>query len=126
MMLDLDRFKDINDTYGHDAGDKILTGVARCLEAAVREQDTVARIGGDEFVIILPEVSSREDVKMIGERIAEGFQKPISIGQKELTVAFSIGTALYPDDSDDIEGLMRRADETMYEIKVEGGGLHCP
>ncbi len=126
MMLDLDRFKDINDAYGHDAGDKLLVGVARCLEEAVREQDTVARIGGDEFVIILPEVSSRRDVKMIGERIAEGFRKPISIGQKELTVAFSIGMAIYPDDSGDIDGLMRRADEAMYEIKVEGGGLHCP
>ena len=125
MMLDLDRFKDINDTYGHDAGDKLLVGVARCLEQAVREQDTVARIGGDEFVIILPEVSGREDVKMIGERIAEGFRKPISIGQKELTAAVSIGMALYPDDSGDIEGLMRRADEAMYETKVEGGGLHC-
>jgi len=126
MMLDLDRFKDINDTYGHDAGDKLLVGVARCLEEAVREQDTVARIGGDEFVIILPEVSSREGVKMIGERIAEGFQKPISIGQKELTAAVSIGMALYPDDSGDIESLMRQADEAMYKIKVEGGGLHCP
>ncbi len=125
MMLDLDRFKDVNDTYGHDAGDKLLIGVARCLEEAVREQDTVARIGGDEFVIILPEVSSRDDVKMIGERIAVGFQKPISIGQNELTAAFSIGMALYPDDSGDIEGLMRRADEAMYNIKVEGGGLHC-
>lgn len=126
MMLDLDRFKDINDTYGHDAGDKLLIGVARCLEQAVREQDSVARIGGDEFVIILPEVSSREGVKMIGERIVKGFQKPISIGQKELTAAFSIGMALYPDDSSDIEGLMRQADEAMYKIKVEGGGLHCP
>jgi diguanylate cyclase (GGDEF)-like protein/PAS domain S-box-containing protein len=125
MMLDLDRFKDVNETYGHDAGDKLLIGVARCLEEAVREQDTVARIGGDEFVIILPEVSSRDDVKMIGERIAVGFQKPISIGQNELTAAFSIGMALYPDDSGDIEGLMRRADEAMYNIKVEGGGLHC-
>jgi len=65
-------------------------------------------------------------VEMIGERIAEGFQKPISIGQKELTAAVSIGMALYPDDSGDIDGLMRRADEAMYEIKVEGGGLHCP
>lgn len=125
MMLDLDRFKDINDTYGHDSGDKLLIGVARCLEQAVREQDTVARIGGDEFVIILPEVSSPADVKMIGERIVEGFQKPISIGQKELTAAFSIGMALYPDDSCDIEGLMHHADEAMYKIKVEGGGLHC-
>jgi diguanylate cyclase (GGDEF)-like protein/PAS domain S-box-containing protein len=125
MMLDLDRFKDINDTYGHDAGDKILIGVTRCLEQAVREQDTVARIGGDEFVIILPEVSSRGDVKMIGERIAEGFRKPISIGQKELTAAFSIGTAIYPDDSGDIEGLMRHADEAMYEMKLKGGGLYC-
>ncbi|HRS83599.1 MAG TPA: PAS domain S-box protein [Smithellaceae bacterium] len=123
MMLDLDRFKAVNDTYGHDAGDKLLVGVARCLEGAVREQDTVARIGGDEFVIILPEVSSREDVKMIGERIIEGFQKPISIGEKEFIAAFSMGMALYPDDSGDIEGLMRCADEAMYRVKVEGGGL---
>jgi diguanylate cyclase (GGDEF)-like protein/PAS domain S-box-containing protein len=125
MMLDLDHFKDINDTYGHDAGDKVLIGVARCLKEAVREQDAVARVGGDEFVILLSEVSSREDLKMIGERVAEGFQKPISIGQKELTAAFSIGMALYPDDSGDIEGLTRRADEEMYRGKSEGGGLPC-
>ncbi|MDD4862294.1 MAG: PAS domain S-box protein [Smithellaceae bacterium] len=124
MMLDLDRFKEVNDTYGHDAGDQLLIGVARRLGEAVREQDTVARIGGDEFVIILPEVTSLADVKMIGQRFIHGFQKPIPIGKLELTVAFSIGMALYPDDAGDIEALMRCVDEGMYLVKGQGGGLH--
>ncbi|MFA5756053.1 MAG: PAS domain S-box protein [Smithellaceae bacterium] len=123
MMLDLDRFKEVNDTYGHDAGDKLLIGVARCLEEALREQDTVSRIGGDEFVVILPEVSSREDVRMIRERIAKGFQRPIPIGETEMVAACSIGVALYPDDAGDIESLMHFADEAMYRAKIEGGGL---
>ncbi|MDD4861344.1 MAG: GGDEF domain-containing protein, partial [Smithellaceae bacterium] len=110
--------------YGHDAGDQLLIGVARRLGEAVREQDTVARIGGDEFVIILPEVASLADVKMIGQRFIHGFQKPIPIGEQALKVSFSIGAALYPDDAGDIEALMRCADEGMYLVKGQGGGLH--
>lgn len=125
MMLDLDRFKEVNDRHGHDAGDRFLVVIAQRLKQALREQDTVARIGGDEFAIILPEMASLEEVLGVGERIVAAFREPIRVAGEALAVSFSVGIALYPDAGEDIDGLMRRADQAMYRIKLQGGGLEA-
>ena len=124
MMLDLDRFKEVNDQYGHNVGDQVLIVVADRLKKSLREEDTAARLGGDEFVVILPEVTSIEDVHLVGKRIVDSLQEPFLIDQLKLTAAWSIGLAFYPDDGDNLDALIRHADESMYKIKFKGGGLN--
>jgi|GEM_PF-5741754 diguanylate cyclase (GGDEF)-like protein len=115
MMLDLDRFKEINDNLGHGAGDELLKGVAKRLRNLVRESDTVARMGGDEFTLILP-----DSVANVGERIVEIFQKPFVLGGHELSVTASVGISTYPVDGRDAETLMKNADSAMYSAKRNG------
>ena len=120
LFLDLDRFKPINDTFGHKVGDQVLQTVARELQQIVREIDTVTRIGGDEFVILLKEVGRRENVEKICRKISETVSAPIYIGGEKIQVGVSVGFSIYPDDGEDIKALLDCADNAMYAIKQKG------
>jgi diguanylate cyclase (GGDEF)-like protein/PAS domain S-box-containing protein len=123
LFLDLDRFKIINDTLGHGVGDLLLKGVAERLTASVRDGDTVARYGGDEFTLILADVAHMEDVARVTQKILNALSKPFDLQGHELFVTASIGIALYPNDGDHPEALIKNADAAMYRAK-EGGRNH--
>ncbi|GLI37043.1 GGDEF domain-containing protein [Geobacter hydrogenophilus] len=120
LFLDLDRFKIINDTLGHPVGDRLLQQVAQRIVGCVREVDTVARIGGDEFTIILVNVDTVEDVKRMGQKILKALAAPFNIDTYELFVTASIGISLYPSDGDNLDQLVKKADIAMYCVKGEG------
>ncbi len=120
LFLDLDRFKEINDTLGHDAGDDLLKQTAGLFRETIRASDTVARIGGDEFNIILADIGRPEDVSDIAQKIIRRFRSPFSISGNELNVTTSIGISVYPDDSTEIDTLLRYADIAMYHAKESG------
>jgi diguanylate cyclase (GGDEF)-like protein/PAS domain S-box-containing protein len=124
LFIDLDRFKDINDSLGHHIGDGLLRSVSRRLVQAVRSGDTVSRLGGDEFTMILTDVGSPAEVaRTIDERLLPLVREPHAIGGVTLQVACSVGVALYPDDGADIETLMQNADAAMYQAKAAGRNL---
>ena len=121
LYIDLDRFKRINDLHGHDAGDKALCETAARLLSCVREPDTVARIGGDEFVVTLSELSAPENAGFVAGRIISALAKPMVIDGDEHGVGASIGVSVYPTDSDNLDELLRMADKAMYEVKRRSG-----
>ncbi|MGD0586684.1 MAG: EAL domain-containing protein [Oryzomonas sp.] len=120
MYLDLDHFKHINDSLGHEVGDRLLVSAARRLQACVRLSDTVSRHGGDEFVILLAEVEDVQDAVHIAEKLMEAMAKPHLIGDHQLHITLSIGISLYPDDGKDVETVIRNADTAMYHAKKKG------
>jgi diguanylate cyclase (GGDEF)-like protein len=120
LFLDLDRFKDINDTLGHESGDQLLKEVAIRLKATVRASDTVARIGGDEFNIILPDVVRAEDISDVAQKIMESFRDTFMISGHEFNVTPSIGISIYPDDGHEMDALLKYADIAMYDAKKAG------
>jgi len=120
MFLDLDRFKNINDTLGHMVGDKLLQAVAERLKKCLREGDTLARIGGDEFTILLPEINDVHDSEIIAKKIIDTLKMPFDLGEVEIYVTTSIGIANYPEDGETIESLLKHADIAMYAIKNKG------
>jgi diguanylate cyclase (GGDEF)-like protein/PAS domain S-box-containing protein len=120
IFLDLDRFKLINDTVGHAAGDEALQRIAERLMSAVREGDTVARLGGDEFTVLLPVISGVVDACEVAERILERLTRPLALAGHEFHLSASLGIALYPADGDDAEALLRNADTAMYWAKDQG------
>ncbi|MDO8703717.1 MAG: PAS domain S-box protein [Sulfuricaulis sp.] len=120
LFIDLDRFKNINDTLGHEMGDLLLKQVAQRLQSGVRPGDTVARPGGDEFIIVLAAVAHVDDVSRVAQKVNDIFSLPFEIGGHELFVTCSIGITLYPFDDRDIETLYRNADAAMYHAKEEG------
>jgi len=120
LMLDLDHFKRVNDTLGHHVGDELLVTVAKRLLTCVRGADTVARMGGDEFVVVLPEVSDVDAAERIARNILEAISQPVTIGSHELNVTPSIGISLYPRDGSDANTLLRNADTAMYRAKADG------
>lgn len=120
LFIDLDRFKPINDSFGHDAGDKVLIEIASRLSAKFRGQDSVARIGGDEFVVVLNEIKDKEALGHLVEDILNLVTQPISIGFQNVTLSASIGIAIYPDHAADPENLVRNADIAMYAAKNKG------
>ena len=119
MFLDLDHFKNINDSLGHGVGDEVLMALAYRLKAVVREQDTVARLGGDEFVLLLPDTDAQGAAR-VADKLLQAALRPIQAGQHELTVTPSIGIALYPKDGTDLDSLARSADAAMYRAKADG------
>lgn len=120
MFLDIDGFKEINDSFGHALGDTLLQVFSVRLKSCLREGDTLARISGDEFTILIPQVSSRKDTKKIAQKIIEEFKVPFKIQQVEITIGVSIGIALSPEDSDSDEKLIQYADWAMYQVKHNG------
>jgi len=120
MFLDLDGFKQINDTMGHDAGDMLLRMVADRLVATVRQEDTVARLGGDEFVIALYEAIDVEQVAKLGSKVISAVSQPYSIQGVDVRMTVSVGVSVYPMHGEDAETLMKRADVALYEAKQAG------
>jgi diguanylate cyclase (GGDEF)-like protein/PAS domain S-box-containing protein len=121
VFLDLDRFKGVNDSFGHELGDALLLDVSLRLKQLVREGDTVARPGGDEFIILLTDIQRPQDVTAVAYKIFETFTEPFHINGHELFVTASIGATLYPTDGDDMQTLLRNADTAMYRAKEERG-----
>ncbi len=120
FFLDLDRFKNINDSLGHHAGDQLLRGVSKRLKQYAREGDTIARLGGDEFTIILEGIHSTEDASVVAEKILELMQAPFRLDGHEVVVTPSIGITLFPDDAADMRSLLKNADTAMYRSKEKG------
>jgi diguanylate cyclase (GGDEF)-like protein/PAS domain S-box-containing protein len=120
MFLDLDRFKNVNDTLGHAVGDELLKHVAERLAGVVRAVDTVSRLGGDEFVIVLHELLSPDDAVQVAEKILNALASVVSIGSHQLRATTSIGISIFPDDGDEVFALMKNADTAMYHAKTAG------
>ena len=120
LFIDLDRFKEINDSLGHHIGDRLLQVAASRLQRCLRDGDGVARLGGDEFVIDLPVVTRGEEATVIAEKILEVLRAPFMVDEYSLNVSASIGVSLYPTDGDDVEALMHKADSAMYRAKKDG------
>jgi diguanylate cyclase (GGDEF)-like protein/PAS domain S-box-containing protein len=124
MFLDLDRFKLINDSMGHDAGDQLLQQAAHRLRGSVRESDTVARMGGDEFTIVLSEITNPKHAANVAQKILDAFRPPFRLNGEEVYVSMSIGISVYPDDGSNIEILLKNADMAMYRAKSAGGSWY--
>jgi len=120
MLFDLDHFKEVNDTLGHGVGDQLLQVVSERLTNLLRKGDTVARMGGDEFMLLLPEIAQMEDVAKVAQKILEALREPFGFDGYELHITTSIGIALYPDDGEDGDTLMKNADIAMYRAKDQG------
>jgi diguanylate cyclase (GGDEF)-like protein len=120
LMLDLDRFKDVNDSLGHSVGDELLIAVGSRLKGLFRRVDTVARFGGDEFVILLPEVRGDEETLWICQKAVEAVREPFQCGEHVLEISTSIGAAVYPSHGTDMHTLLRNSDVAMYKAKRAG------
>jgi len=125
LFLDLDRFKIINDTLGHDVGDELLIEVAKRLNASLRETDTVARLGGDEFVVLLPEMNDEKQLSAVAKKILKAVAKPFHLSGQELRVTVSIGISAFPLDGEDEQTLLKNADIAMYHAKEGGKNNFC-
>jgi diguanylate cyclase (GGDEF)-like protein len=119
VYLDLDGFKQINDTHGHGAGDKVLQHVAAQILESVRRSDVVARLGGDEFVIVLPGVGELSEARQVADLVATAIAQPLAYGGRELWIGASFGISVYPVDGDNTDALLKIADENMYRAKLE-------
>ena len=125
LYIDLDRFKPVNDTLGHQVGDQLLVAVAERLKLQVREIDTVSRFGGDEFAVLMTEVSTRNDVTTLADKILAALSLPYSLEGHAIHVTGSMGIAIYPDDGRDMETIMSKADAAMYKAKHNGANTYC-
>ena len=123
LFIDLDRFKELNDTFGHQAGDIVLREVGERFVGAVRASDTVARLGGDEYAVLIPLAADREEAVMVGRRVLASLQEPFTIEGESAFIEASIGIVLCPEHGEDVQTLMRRADVAMYAAKRSGSGL---
>jgi diguanylate cyclase (GGDEF)-like protein len=128
LYLDIDSFKGINDTHGHEFGDLLLKEVAQRLVKVVRQGDTVARVGGDEFVIVLDMVNYMRIAGTVAQHVSAALSKPMTIQRHRIAITASIGISLYPDNGGDADTLFKSADYAMYLAKREGGNRHvmCP
>jgi diguanylate cyclase (GGDEF)-like protein/PAS domain S-box-containing protein len=124
LFLDVDHFKDVNDSYGHEFGDLLLRAVARRLTESVRQSDIVSRIGGDEFVIILETIRQASDADTVALKVLDAVARPLTLERHRLKVTVSIGLSLYPENGEEPDTLLRAADSAMYRAKKEGGNRH--
>jgi diguanylate cyclase len=120
MFVDLDRFKPVNDTYGHEVGDQLLSAVSERMQACVRGEDTVARSGGDEFIVVMAELARGLDAGIVGEKILKELARRFEVGSHRLDIGASIGISVYPDDARDVKTLLLHADAAMYHAKHAG------
>ena len=120
LFVDLDRFKTINDTFGHDVGDELLKMAARRLIDAVRSSDTIARLGGDEFTLLLENVADSEEISRVASKVLAIIKRPFHLSGRQLFVSASIGIAIYPQDANDLQTLLKHADTAMYRAKEQG------
>ncbi|HEV2112254.1 MAG TPA: EAL domain-containing protein, partial [Gammaproteobacteria bacterium] len=120
LFLDLDRFKTVNDSLGHETGDRLLQAVAARLRESMRDSDTISRQGGDEFLLILRDVADAHSVAHLAEKLLEVISKPYTLGEYQLHITPSIGISLFPDDATDFDSLIRNADAAMYQAKENG------
>lgn len=120
LFIDLDRFKEVNDTAGHSVGDAILIETARRMRECIRESDTLARLGGDEFMLLMEDISSKDEVALIAERMRQVMQQPFHHAGKEFYLSCSMGISLIPEDGDKVDDLISRADSAMYQAKAKG------
>lgn len=125
IFVDLDRFKSINDGLGHDVGDRLLVRIAERLQGAVRVEDTVARLAGDEFGVLVPNLVRAEDLARVAGKLLEAFESPFEINGQPIRSGASLGLTLYPLDERSASGLLRNADAAMYRVKRGGGGMFC-
>ena len=124
LCLDLDHFKQVNDTLGHPVGDQLLCAVADRLRDCVREHDTVARLGGDEFAVVQTEITDTVDASNLARRIVETLSRPYEIGAHQIVIGASVGVAMCPGDGDDCDQLLKCADMALYRAKFDGRGTH--
>ncbi len=124
LMIDLDHFKPVNDTLGHAAGDELLRAAARRLAGEVRAGDTIARLGGDEFAVVQATVREPGDAAALAGRLVAALRLPFAIDGQAVRVGATVGVAMFPDDAEDAEALLRRADRALYRAKADGRGRH--
>lgn len=117
LLLDLDQFKPINDTFGHEAGDRLLEVVAKRLRGCLRDEDLACRIGGDEFAVLVCDMQQESTAWLLADRIMQALARPINLGGNQVSINSSIGIAVYPQDGPDQQSLFRHADEAMYRVK---------
>ncbi len=120
MFVDLDRFKAVNDTYGHVVGDRLLKAVSDRMQGCVRGEDTVARVGGDEFIVVLAELARGVDAGVVGEKMLKELARPFEVEAHQLDIGASVGISVYPDDARDVQTLLLHADAAMYHAKRAG------
>ncbi len=120
LLLDLDRFKEVNDTFGHPLGDRLLKTIALRLMGLLRGIDTVARLGGDEFLVLVPELGGPKDAVTVAQKILEAFETPFPVEEQRISITVSLGVAIYPQDGEEIDELMKKADTAMYRAKDMG------
>lgn len=125
IFMDLDRFKPVNDTYGHPVGDQVLKLVADRLRQCVRESDMVARLGGDEFTIILPQINGKNDAEMVAKKVIAALSRTFDVNDQHLQLGVSVGIALYPDNGNNGDLLLKAADHAMYHAKADEGSAYC-
>ena len=121
LFVDIDGFKPVNDRYGHAVGDMLLQRIGKRMKQCIRESDTIARIGGDEFVAILPVLNEAEDAISIADKLRQSIEEPFAVENCILRVSASIGVAIYPDNGLNEEALQVNADHAMYQAKSRGG-----
>jgi diguanylate cyclase (GGDEF)-like protein len=124
LFVDLDRFKAVNDTHGHTVGDMLLREVAARLQSLLRDEDTVARIGGDEFGVLLPHAADLADVERVAEKIVVAMRQPFEVRGLRLSVGTSVGVTTFPEPGDTYDSIMSRADSAMYQAKAHGRGRY--
>jgi diguanylate cyclase (GGDEF)-like protein len=122
LYIDLDRFKTVNDTLGHEIGDLLLVATAQRMSSCLRKPDTIARMGGDEFIGICGRIAEPKDAGVVAEKIIATLAEPFLLKEHQCSIGASIGISLYPHDGDDVETLVNKADTAMYRVKEQGKG----